>query len=194
VTVNNQITLPVISNVTAGSITSSGATIAWSTDKACDSQVAYGTTAAYGSTTTLNSLLVTSHSANLSGLAASTTYHYQVLSRDAQGNLASSADYSFTTTTVSQGPQALLQLHLDSSEINGLTNGSVVTPSTAPAGFTGAVVVNGAGSLNFTPAELGNGVYFLNCCQVNSGYLTFTYSTRGRGNAYFVPQGTGLRR
>ena len=45
-----------------------------------------------------------------------------------------------------------------------MTNGSVVTPTLAPAGFTGSVIVNGAGSVNFTPAQSGNGVYFLNCC------------------------------
>ena len=83
VTVNNPV--PVISGVNATSVTASSATINWSTDKAADSQVAYGTTAAYGTTSALVSVLSTAHAVNLTGLTAATTYHYQVLSRDAQG-------------------------------------------------------------------------------------------------------------
>src|ERR1039458_8881977 len=54
VTVNNAIVPPVISGVSAGSITSGSATITWTTDPASDSQVAYGTTTAYGSTSALS--------------------------------------------------------------------------------------------------------------------------------------------
>jgi hypothetical protein len=45
----------------------------------------------------LNSSLVTSHSANLSGLAAITLYHYRVRSQDAAGNLGLSGDFTFAT-------------------------------------------------------------------------------------------------
>ena len=65
-------------------VTVSGALINWTTDKAADSQVAFWTTAAYGTTSALGSTLTTAHAVNLTGLTASTTYHYQVLSRDAQ--------------------------------------------------------------------------------------------------------------
>ena len=63
-----------------------------------------------------------------------------------------------------------------------------MTPSIAPAGFTGAVVANGTGSVNFAPAETGNGVYFLNCCvNSNNAYYKFTGSTVG--NIFNVNQG-----
>jgi hypothetical protein len=140
--------------------------------------VAYGTTSSYGSLSALNATLVTSHSVTLTGLAASTTYHYQVQSQAAQGGLATSADLTFTTAA--GGAQPLLQLHLDASEVSGVTNGSVVTPSIAPAGFTGSVVVNGTGSVNFTPAQTGNGVYFQNWCgNTNNAYYKFTGATVG---------------
>ena len=90
-------TPPTISSVTGSGITSSGATITWNTNEASDAQVDYGLTASYGSSTTLNGSMVTSHSQSLSGLMASTTYHYRVKSRDAAGNLATSGDYTFTT-------------------------------------------------------------------------------------------------
>lgn len=88
---------PVISSVSASSITSNSATITWTTNEASDSQVEYGLTASYGSQTVLNTSPVTSHSQNISGLTANTTYHYRVKSSDAAGNLATSADYTFTT-------------------------------------------------------------------------------------------------
>jgi GH25 family lysozyme M1 (1,4-beta-N-acetylmuramidase) len=91
---------PVISNVVAGSITSSGATITWSTDQASSSQVEYGTTTAYGSMTTVDPTLVTSHSRALTGLLAATVYHYRVRSTNASGAQGISGDFTFTTLAV----------------------------------------------------------------------------------------------
>jgi len=92
-------TPPSISSVSASSITSNSATVTWTTNEASDSQVEYGLTTSYGSQTALNTAMVTSHSQSLSGLSSSTTYHYRVKSRDAAGNLATSGDYTFTTTS-----------------------------------------------------------------------------------------------
>ena|GEM_PF-3313990 len=89
---------PVITNVTASGITTSSATITWTTNENATSVVEYGTTTGYG-TTTSDSSLVTSHSASLSGLSAGTTYHYRVKSTDAAGNQAVSPDYTFTTSS-----------------------------------------------------------------------------------------------
>ncbi len=88
---------PVISGIASGSPTTSGATITWSTDVAASSQVDYGTTIAYGGSTTLDSTLVTSHSQALSGLQPGTTYHFRVRSADGSGNLAISGDNAFAT-------------------------------------------------------------------------------------------------
>ncbi|MGB6685790.1 MAG: fibronectin type III domain-containing protein [Candidatus Acidiferrum sp.] len=95
--------LPVISGVTASNITSSGATIMWTTNTVTSSQVNYGTTAAYGQQSALNSSLVTSHSVALSGLTASTLFHYQAVSVDGTGNQTTSADFTFTTASASTG-------------------------------------------------------------------------------------------
>jgi hypothetical protein len=187
VTVNNTGTGGlVISGVSAGSITSSGATITWTTNVPASSQVAYGTTSSYGLTSPLDSTLVTSHSVSLSSLSASTPYDYQVLSQDSNGDMASSANYTFTTAPA--GLQTTLQIQGNASEVTGTNNGSIVTPSTTTAGFTGVVVVNGAGSVNFTPAQGGNGVYFLNCCKnTNDAYFHFIGTTVG--NIFDVNQG-----
>jgi RHS repeat-associated protein len=90
----------VISNIAAGGITTSGATITWTTNGNSDSQVEYGVDTGYGllAPTTPNPALVTAHSQVLSGLTAGTVYHYRVKSRDAGGKLAVSDDFTFTTT------------------------------------------------------------------------------------------------
>jgi len=85
-----------------------------------------------------------------------------------------------------QSSQTALQLHMDATEVSGTTNGSLITPSTAPAGFTGTVVNNG-GSVNYTPAQVGNGAYFLNCCGNNNAYYKFTGATVG--SIFNVSQG-----
>ncbi|HLJ15832.1 MAG TPA: fibronectin type III domain-containing protein [Bryobacteraceae bacterium] len=93
---------PVISSVTAGSITSSGAAITWSTDQPSTSQIQYGTTTSYGKATTLNSSLVTKHSQALTALAAATHYHYRVVSTSASGKQTVSGDFTFTTQSRSR--------------------------------------------------------------------------------------------
>ena len=91
-------TPPVISNEAATNITGSSATITWTTDEPANSTVDYGPDDNYGSIAS-GLTLVTSHSITLTGLAATTTYHYKVTSKDGAGNLASSSDdFQFTTT------------------------------------------------------------------------------------------------
>jgi hypothetical protein len=93
-------TPPVIGGVSVGSVSSAGATVLWSTNEASDSQVEYGPTSAYGSSTSLDPGLVLTHATVLSGLSPGTTYHYRVKSRDAAGNLATSVDLTFETLSV----------------------------------------------------------------------------------------------
>lgn len=91
-------TAPTLSSIAAGSITSNGAIISWTTNENADTQVVYGTTSSYGLSSTLNTTKLTSHTVTLNGLTGGTTYHYAVKSRDAAGNLATSTDKTFTTT------------------------------------------------------------------------------------------------
>jgi hypothetical protein len=77
--------------------------VSWTTNEASDTQVEYGTTTSYGSSTQVNTAMTTSHSAQLSGLNASTLYHYRVKSKDAAGNLATSGDLTFTTSASGGG-------------------------------------------------------------------------------------------
>lgn len=98
---------PVISAVTATGLTSTGASIQWTTNEPSDTQVEYGLTTAYGASTVLNPTLSTSHSAALSGLKGGSPYHYRVKSKDAAGNLATSSDLIFTTPPTTGGTSCL---------------------------------------------------------------------------------------
>jgi len=86
-----------ISNINASNVTDISVTISWVTNTPATSQVEYGTTNAYGSITTLDDRLTTSHSISLAGLKPITTYHFKVKTRDASGVEMASQDQTFTT-------------------------------------------------------------------------------------------------
>ncbi len=121
-------TAPVISAISSGTPGQTSTTISWTTDEASDSQVTYGPTTAYGSTTTLNTTLVTTHSVTLSGLSANTLYHYEVVSKDAAANTATSTDNTFTTTIIPDiiAPTIVMVTPLDLSTISGTNTLSVL--------------------------------------------------------------------
>jgi hypothetical protein len=91
---------PTISNLDIPAKSSSSATITWTTSEGATSQVEYGLTQSYGSSSALDATFVMSHSITLTGLTSGVTYHCRVKSVDAAGNEAESADCVFQTDTV----------------------------------------------------------------------------------------------
>jgi len=102
ITVSADTTPPVISGISS-SVTTSTATITWTTDKVANSTVYYGTTVSLGSSSRDTSL-TQSHSIALSNLLASTIYYYNVSSCDASGNCNTSQQSSFTTSAEPVSP------------------------------------------------------------------------------------------
>ncbi|OGF44274.1 MAG: hypothetical protein A2231_02070 [Candidatus Firestonebacteria bacterium RIFOXYA2_FULL_40_8] len=136
-------TLPVISAVDSSNLTSSGADVTWITDEGSSTQVEYGLSAApYDLRTTTVSNLLTSHTSTLSGLAASTLYHYRVKSIDGSGNISVSGDNTFTTT--SAAPTALVTMVTPSSVQNTVTSTLTIGGSV----FTGATQVKLKGPMD----------------------------------------------
>lgn len=129
-------TAPVISSVAASGVTTSGATVTWTTNESATHQVEYGTTASYGQQTAENATLMASHSQTLSGLSAGTLYHYRVKSKDAAGNIATSLDQTFTTTVTAapdtQAPNAIANL-----AASGIQQTSATLSWSAPADLPG---------------------------------------------------------
>lgn len=161
---------PVISVVASSNTTPNSATITWTTSEAADTQVEYGLTTAYGSLSNLNTAMVTSHTMTLNGLAANTTYHFRARSRDAAGNLATSADFTFTTTnTVPVANDQSVTTDEDTARAVTLT----ATDPDAGASLTYAIVGNPSNGTmtNFNP---------------NTGTLTYTPNANYNGTDSFT--------
>jgi hypothetical protein len=88
---------PVISKPTVSATSTTSVTISWTTNEPGDTQVEYGQSTSYGSLTTLDGSLVTSHLQVITGLARHTWYHFRIRSRDAARNLTLSTDFKFRT-------------------------------------------------------------------------------------------------
>jgi hypothetical protein len=196
-------TAPTISAISVGSITQTSATVIWTTDEAADSQVEYGTTTSYGTSTTLNTTKVTSHSVNVSGLSASTLYHYRVKSKDAAGNLRNSADGTFTTSAPAPDTTA------PTVSMTAPTNGSTITTGSSTLTATASDNVGVVGvqfqvnnvnqgaedtsspySLGWTTSSLTNGTYTIKAIARDAAgnVTTSTAVTVTVNNPAFLPE------
>lgn len=95
-TPHEDVTAPVISRIRTDEATSS-VVVTWLTNEPATSQILYGTSTSMGSSTTLDTSLVKSHSQTITGLENDTTYYFEVQSKDAAGNVQTSAQHSFLT-------------------------------------------------------------------------------------------------
>ena len=91
--------VPQLAGQPAVSVGDSSATISWTTDEKAKSQVKYGPVTGDEFPSAFTDKFATGHSVFLSSLSPSTTYHFQVISRDASGNTMTmtSDDYVFKT-------------------------------------------------------------------------------------------------
>ena len=140
----NDSTPPVISGVEAAGINPTSATVQWATNEAADSKAEYGPTTAYGSTTPVQTELITTHTALLTGLTMATAYHVRVTSKDAAGNSATSADLTFTTTSALLGDvnrDGLITAADVTAMIGQLLGLSPATPDTADLNADGKVTL-----------------------------------------------------
>ena len=92
--------VPTISNVAVGTITQTSATITWTTSEPTRSKTAYGTSTSYTVETGFGSTFASAFTQVLSGLTASTTYHFRIIAKDVAGNTASTGDMTFATASV----------------------------------------------------------------------------------------------
>lgn len=87
---------PQISNIAVSSISANSVKISWVTSEKATTEVKYGTSTDYSSSSWSRSL-GTSHGVTLKNLQPNTTYHYQIIARDFWGNRTVSTDASFST-------------------------------------------------------------------------------------------------
>jgi chitodextrinase len=91
---------PTLSGIAATAITTTSATIGWTSSEPATSRVEWGATTAYGSTNPADPTLLSAHSMTISGLTPGTLYNFRVRSTDAAGNEAVSGNNTFTTLNV----------------------------------------------------------------------------------------------
>ncbi|MDD2766713.1 MAG: beta-propeller fold lactonase family protein [Candidatus Moranbacteria bacterium] len=110
---------PTISSVNVSDVTGENATVTWSTDEVSNGYVRYGITTDYGDMSgedVINSAIETyavEHTIFLKNLIPSTKYYFVVLSSDARGNLTTSSESSFTTTS----PSTISSINIVSNKI-----------------------------------------------------------------------------
>ena len=126
------------------------ATVTWTTDEAATSEVAYGPTTAYGSAKIGDDGLTTSHSVVLHGLACGTLYHFQVKSKDASNNTATSTDRTLTTAAC---PTAMQSDEFNAASVD-MNRWTLVDP-----GGGATVSGNGSQALVNLPAGIQHDVW-----------------------------------
>lgn len=104
---STSVAVPVISNIAVTSNGTSTATITWNTDVAATGNLSYGTTTAYGASSTLETTATTTHAVTLNNLAEATLYHFQISESTAGGTATSSDQTFFTQSTASSTPLAV---------------------------------------------------------------------------------------
>ena len=166
---------PVISAVTA-STTATTATITWTTDKASNTRIDYGTTSGSLTSNATNAPLVTSHSVTLTGLTTGTPYFYRVTSVDGSGNSATSP--ASPATPLSFTPA-------------GDTTPPVISAVTATPGTTTATITWITNEGSTTQVDYGTSAATLNLSAsnpalVSSHSITLTGLTQGTTYFYRV--------
>ncbi len=180
---------PVITSVMALAVSSTSATITWTSDEPSDTQVEYGLSISYGSNTATDPALVASHSQVISGLSPGTTYHFRVRSRDAAANLAISGDCSFSTTSLPGNNGGLVAAYgfdegtgFRTADATANANTGVLNNATwtAQARFGTALSFNGKNSF------VSAGVAGLPGVNQSKTVMCWLYWTSNRGSAQSV--------
>jgi hypothetical protein len=125
-----------ISNLSPAAETATTATIVWQTNLASTSEVQYGATTAYGSSTSMDSTMVQAHQQTLTSLTPSTLYHFRVVSTDSSNNTATSADATLTTAANSTPPTVSI-----TAPANGATVSASVSVLATASGSNGITSV-----------------------------------------------------
>src|SRR5713101_3327632 len=166
-----------LSNPAPGSVSSTWAMVDWTTNVPATSQVEFGTTTNYGLNTAFDPTLVNSHAQALTALAAATTYHYRVHSKDAAGIEAVSGDFTLTTAAIpdTTPPTVTITLPAPAATVSGMV--AVVATASDNVGVVGVQFkVDG----NNTGAEVlaAPYAYSLNTTTLSNGSHSLTAVAR----------------
>ncbi|MBU0959288.1 MAG: VCBS repeat-containing protein, partial [Nanoarchaeota archaeon] len=146
IVVGGDTAVPTFSSVSS-SVTSTTATITWTTNESSNSTVHYGTTTETTSSLSSTSL-VTSHSIALSSLSASTIYYYNVSSCDYWANCNTSIQYNFTTSDAPTTPPS------GGGSSGSSSSSTTTTTTTTPKAFDVDFGVEDSGSVEAKQGDI----------------------------------------
>ncbi len=182
-------TAPTISGISINGTTASTTSIDWTTDEPATSYIDYGTTSSYGYTVTDGTVLSTSHDIELSGLTASTLYHFRITSTDAANNTATTSDETFTTSVASDTTPPVISLisvgsiASTSADVSWTTSepatSEVYFSTSSPLDLTTAMTMTGSGllmthSLTLSPLTASTTYYYVIASQDASNNMATT--------------------
>lgn len=126
-------TPPNITSVAVAPITTTSATVAFTTDEIANTQIEYGTTEGYGMMTTFDPNLALTHAVQISSLTPNTLYHYRIITSDQLGNETIGFDETFTTHAVVTVPSTTMAI--SNVETAGLstTSATIAWTTTLPS-------------------------------------------------------------
>jgi len=110
---------------------SNSAIITWMTSEPATSQVAYGLTSEYGSSTIESDVLVTDHRVVITGLQSGTVYHFRVISRDGEGNESAPNDNVFETEGPDLTPPAIFNITVSRNVNSAIVRWQTNEPATS---------------------------------------------------------------
>ncbi len=177
---------PVIETLSASALATS-ATINWTTDKPTDARVDYGLTSSYDSSVT-DATFSTSHTVTITGLTATTTYHYMVTSVDQGSNSVTSDDATFITAAAPPPPPPSDTGGGSGSGGSGSTTSPIGTKIIDTGDKTPATI-----RLTSTIPHITAAVpKITGSADDNSGLVKIEYSTDGGKNWLAVDTTTGI--
>jgi len=92
-------TPPLVSNISLPAIHANAARLGWATNEAATCRVEYGLSTSYGNSTSVLGPPATTHETTLAGLLSRQIYHFRIIARDKEGNVATGEDRVFTTSS-----------------------------------------------------------------------------------------------
>lgn len=181
-------TAPIIANVYTASTTANGTQVLWDTTEPATSVVWYGTSTPV--TTTNGSMvssptLVAGHAVSLVNLMANTLYRYMVVSTDAAGNTATSSQYSFTTSAITDttAPTISGVMATSTTPTTSRIVWSTTEPATSVVWYGTSTPVTSANAANQTTTVLVSGHDMaLTNLSANTTYRYVVASTDAAGN------------
>lgn len=189
---------PVISDILVSKITSSSVVISWRTDVPATSVIKFGITPGYGKSL-LSNESTDNPSLQLTGLSATTIYHYQIISKDIDGLTTVSDDNTFITASgpvfkttipqkISDSPAPIISLSTDYSKEAQKQPPTYKGEATAKAGVA-LVEYSTDGGINWLPADKVDGIgsqnvtfSFTPIIQEEGNYTVITRATDKAGN------------